>query len=110
MKIGDIEELRTIGSQFDNNSVIAFIGEEAYRIKVTELIKLLDPNKELMVKQPRKHKYLELKTEEIKVGQKHETLTCKEKKCQRFGEPLQYSGKHKKFLCADSLVAEGELD
>ena len=45
----------------------------------------------------------------MKIGTKHKHLKCEEKKCQRYGESLEYSQSHKKFMCPDTLVAEGEI-
>jgi len=45
----------------------------------------------------------------MKIGQEHKNLKCDDKGCQRFGEPLVYSKQYGRFVCKDSLIANGEL-
>jgi len=44
----------------------------------------------------------------MEIGTKHNTLKCNDKTCQRFGKPLRYSKKWNRFVCLDTLIAEGE--
>ena len=63
MKVKDITRLMTIGSQYDNNSVMAVANGKDYRIRSADLVKMLasHPMKKLVEVAAIKHTYLELK-------------------------------------------------
>ena len=60
MTTKDITELRTINSMYGDGIIEVYVDEELYRIKTTELVKML-ANLPLEVTMARKYNYLTIK-------------------------------------------------
>lgn len=60
MNTQDITCLHTLQSMYDNNSIVACIDGKQYRIKMSDLIPMLDNRITLKTQKARKHTYLSI--------------------------------------------------